>query len=53
VRRLGGTIVAMAVGAFLGDWMLSHAHAYAPAVPVIVTAAVIVVAYVALRPEER
>jgi uncharacterized membrane protein YoaK (UPF0700 family) len=52
VRRLGGTIVAMIVGAFLGDWMLSHAHAYAPAVPVIVTATVIVVAYVALKPEE-
>jgi hypothetical protein len=39
---------------FMGfHWMLSHAHAYAPVVPVIVTAAVIVVAYVALKPEER
>jgi uncharacterized membrane protein YoaK (UPF0700 family) len=53
VRRLGGTIVAMVGGAFLGDWMLSHAHACAPVVPVIVTAAVIVVACVALKPEER
>ena len=53
VRRLGGTIVAMVAGAFLGDWMLSHAHAYAPVVPVAVTAAVITVAWVALRPRSR
>jgi len=52
VRRLGGTIVAMVVGAFLGDWMLSHAHAYAPVVPVIVTAAVIAVASAALKPAQ-
>ena len=50
VRRLGGSIVAIVAGAFLGDWMLSHAHAYAPVVPVIVTAAVIAVAAVALKP---
>ena len=53
VRRLGGSIVAMVAGAFLGDWMLSHAHAYAPLVPVIVTAAVIAVAYAVLKPKER
>jgi uncharacterized membrane protein YoaK (UPF0700 family) len=52
VRRLGGTIVAMVVGAFLGDWMLGHAHAYAPLVPVIVTAAVLAVGWVALKPRE-
>jgi uncharacterized membrane protein YoaK (UPF0700 family) len=52
VRRLGGTIVSMAVGAFLGDWMLGHAHPYAPVVPVIVTAAVIAVARLVLKPRE-
>jgi uncharacterized membrane protein YoaK (UPF0700 family) len=25
-RRLTATMVSMAAGAFLGDWMLSHAH---------------------------
>jgi uncharacterized membrane protein YoaK (UPF0700 family) len=52
VRRLGGSIVAIVVGAFLGDWMLSHAHAYAPVVPVIVTAGVIAIASVALKPAQ-
>ena len=50
VRRLGGTIVSMAAGAFLGDWMLSHAHRYAPLLPAVVTAVVIVIAWVVLRP---
>jgi uncharacterized membrane protein YoaK (UPF0700 family) len=49
-RRLTGTVVAMAAGAFLGDWMLSHAHTYAPLVPFIVTAAVLAVAWLALKP---
>jgi hypothetical protein len=52
VRRLGGTIVAMAVGAFPGDWMLGHAHACAPIVPMIVTATVIAAARLALKPRE-
>jgi uncharacterized membrane protein YoaK (UPF0700 family) len=50
VRRLTGSMVSMAVGAFLGDWMLGHAHPYAPVVPVIVIALVIAIASVALRP---
>jgi uncharacterized membrane protein YoaK (UPF0700 family) len=50
VRRLAGTPVAMVAGAFLGGWMLGHAHRYAPVVPMIVIAVVISVASVALRP---
>jgi uncharacterized membrane protein YoaK (UPF0700 family) len=49
-RRLTATIVSMAAGAFLGDWMLRHAHRYAPVVPTAVTAVVIVIAWVALKP---
>jgi uncharacterized membrane protein YoaK (UPF0700 family) len=49
-RRLTATIVGMAAGAFLGDEMLSHAHQYAPVVPVAVTAVVIAIAWVALKP---
>jgi uncharacterized membrane protein YoaK (UPF0700 family) len=49
-RRLAATMVSMATGAFLGDWMLSHAHPYAPAVPAFVTAVVITIAWVALKP---
>jgi uncharacterized membrane protein YoaK (UPF0700 family) len=49
-RRLTATMVSMAAGAFLGDWMLGHAHPYAPVVPLIVIAGVIWVASVALRP---
>src|SRR5580693_10170759 len=48
--RLAATMVGMAAGAFLGDWMLGHAHSYAPVVPAAVTAAVIVLAWLALRP---
>ena len=49
-RRLAATMVSMAAGAFLGDWMLGHAHRYAPIVPTVVTAAVIAIAWVALKP---
>ena len=49
-RRLAATMVSMAAGAFLGDWMLSHAHRYAPVVPTAVTAVVIAIAWVALKP---
>jgi uncharacterized membrane protein YoaK (UPF0700 family) len=49
-RRLAGNLVSLAAGAFLGDWMLGHAHPYAPLVPVILTAGVISVASVALKP---
>jgi uncharacterized membrane protein YoaK (UPF0700 family) len=52
-RRLAATMVSMAAGAFLGDWMLGHAHRYAPVVPVAVTAVVIAIAWVALKPRPR
>jgi uncharacterized membrane protein YoaK (UPF0700 family) len=52
-RRLTASIVGMAAGAFLGDWMLSHAHRYAPLVPAVVTAVIIAIAWVVLRPSER
>ena len=50
-RRLIGVLVSMTVGAFLGDWMLSHAHTYAPVLPAFVTASVIAIASVALTQE--
>jgi uncharacterized membrane protein YoaK (UPF0700 family) len=50
VRRLAGTPVAIVAGAFVGDVMLGHAHRYAPVVPMIVMAVVIVIASVALKP---
>jgi hypothetical protein len=43
-RRLAATMASMVASAFLGDWMLSHAHRYAPVVPAIVTAVVIAIA---------
>jgi uncharacterized membrane protein YoaK (UPF0700 family) len=49
-RRLTAAVVGVAAGGFLGDWMLSHAHRYAPLVPALVTAAVIGIAGVALKP---
>jgi uncharacterized protein DUF1275 len=48
--RLAATMVGMAAGAFLGDWMLGHAHSYAPVVPAAVTAAVIAIARLVLKP---
>jgi uncharacterized membrane protein YoaK (UPF0700 family) len=49
-RRLAATMIGMAAGAFLGDWMLSHAHRYAPVVPLAVTAVIIAIAWVVLKP---
>jgi uncharacterized membrane protein YoaK (UPF0700 family) len=46
VRRLSGVLGGMAAGAALGDWMLNHAHLYAPVLPVLVIAIVIAVASV-------
>jgi len=48
-RRLIGVLVSMCAGALVGDWMLGHAHTYAPVLPVLVIAVVIVVASVALK----
>jgi uncharacterized membrane protein YoaK (UPF0700 family) len=48
-RRLTGSIVSMAVGAMVGDWMLSHVHTYAPVLPVLVIALVIAIASMALK----
>jgi uncharacterized membrane protein YoaK (UPF0700 family) len=53
VRRLAGSMVSLAAGAFLGDWMLHHAHPYAPVVPVIVMAVVLLVASVVLNPSDQ
>jgi uncharacterized membrane protein YoaK (UPF0700 family) len=50
-RRLGGVLLSMAIGALAGDWMLGHAHTYAPVLPVLVIAVVIAVASVALKQE--
>jgi uncharacterized membrane protein YoaK (UPF0700 family) len=44
-RRLTASMVGMAAGAFLGDWLLGHAHRFAPTVPVVVTAVVIAIAW--------
>jgi uncharacterized membrane protein YoaK (UPF0700 family) len=43
-RRLTANIASVAAGGFLGDWMLRHAHPYAPLIPAAVTAAVITIA---------
>ena len=43
-RRLTATMISMAAGALLGDWMLSDAHPRAPAVLAFVTAVVIAIA---------
>jgi uncharacterized membrane protein YoaK (UPF0700 family) len=48
-RRLTATVVGVAAGGFLGDWMLSHAHPYAPVVPAAVTAVVIAIGWVVLK----
>jgi uncharacterized membrane protein YoaK (UPF0700 family) len=52
-RRLAGTVVGVAAGGFLGDWMLRHAHPYGPIVPAAVTAVVIAIAWLALKPRAR
>jgi len=49
-RRLTASMAGLAAGAFLGDWMLRHAHRYAPVVPMFVTAVVVATAWVALKP---
>ena len=49
-RRLTAILVGVAADGFLGDWMLSHAHPYAPLLPAVVTAVVIAIAWVALKP---
>jgi uncharacterized membrane protein YoaK (UPF0700 family) len=49
-RRLTASVVGMAAGAFLGDRMLKLAHPYAPVVPTAVTAVVIAIAWVSLKP---
>jgi hypothetical protein len=41
----------MAVGAMVGDWLLSHAHTFAPVLPALVMALVIAIASVALKQE--
>jgi hypothetical protein len=47
---LSGVLVGVAAGGFLGDWTLSDAHPYAPFVPAAVTAVVMAIARVALKP---
>lgn len=47
-RRLAGVLVSMAAGALVADWMLHHAHPYAPLLPVLVIAVVTVIAWVSL-----
>jgi uncharacterized membrane protein YoaK (UPF0700 family) len=47
--RLAAVLLCMAAGALLGDWMLSHAHSYAPLPSVLVNAIVIVIASAALN----
>ena len=48
--RLTASVVAVAAGAVLGDEMLSHAHLYAPVVPLAGTAVITTIAWVALKP---
>jgi uncharacterized membrane protein YoaK (UPF0700 family) len=52
VRRLTANVVSVAAGGFLSDWMLSHAHPYAPLVPAAVTALVIAIAWGAVKPRD-
>jgi uncharacterized membrane protein YoaK (UPF0700 family) len=51
-RRLAATITSMAVGAFVGDWMLSHLHSIAPLVPLLVMAVVVAIATAALKQDK-
>jgi uncharacterized membrane protein YoaK (UPF0700 family) len=48
VRRWVGSVVAMSAGALLATWLLHHAHAYAPVVPVAIIGLVIVIAKASL-----
>ncbi|WP_433273607.1 YoaK family protein [Pseudonocardia xinjiangensis] len=48
-RRLTGVVVALILGAFVGTWLLKHAHPYAAVLPVIVIGIVIVIAAVSLK----
>ena len=52
-RRLLGGTAAMAVGGYIGDVMLSHAHSYAPLVPVLIIAVVVTVATIVLSPKRE
>jgi uncharacterized membrane protein YoaK (UPF0700 family) len=48
-RRLAGVLVSLFVGATAGGLLLVHAHMYAPVLPFVITAAVVVTAAIALR----
>jgi uncharacterized membrane protein YoaK (UPF0700 family) len=52
-RRLVATMICMPAGALFCDWMLGHAYPYAPVFPAFITAAVIVIASLALKPLTR
>jgi uncharacterized membrane protein YfcA len=52
-RRLAGVLVSMVAGALAGAWLLDHAHFYAPVLPVLVIAAVIVIASATLKKTRR
>jgi uncharacterized membrane protein YoaK (UPF0700 family) len=49
-RRLTASVVALAAGAVVGDLMLGHAHRSAPVVPAVLTAVIIAIAWVVLKP---
>lgn len=48
-RRLAGVLASMAGGALVGDWLLTHAHTYAPVLPVLVIAVVVGIATVTFK----
>jgi uncharacterized membrane protein YoaK (UPF0700 family) len=48
-RRLVGVLVAVAAGAFVGDWTLSHLRACAPVLPAVVIAVAAVIASTVLK----
>jgi uncharacterized membrane protein YoaK (UPF0700 family) len=48
-RRLTGVLVGMTAGAFVGNLMLTHAHTYAPVLPALVIALVLVIASTVLK----
>jgi uncharacterized membrane protein YoaK (UPF0700 family) len=51
--RLSGVLVGMGAGGYLGDWMIHHAHAYAPVVPAVVIMLVITTSSMALDPQQH